>query len=166
MTELYLNLIAFSASSACILAYHLYLRTRLRDDPSYTIQAVNAQARTAWVEKIMADRSGKDILAVQTLRNSTMAATFLASTAILLIMGVLNLVPKAEATASLFDSLQQHAAAGDLVLLKLMPLLVDFFWAFFCFIWNVRMSSTTRHVQRSILLLPNGLQERPRMLPG
>lgn len=49
---------------------------------------MNAMARTAWVERIMQNEDG--ILAVQTLRNSTLVATFLASTAVLLIIGVLT----------------------------------------------------------------------------
>src|SRR5688572_27121031 len=70
--------------------YHLFMRRRLKQDPLYTVQAINALARTAWVEHVM--KSGdRDILAVQTLRNSTMAATFLASTAALLVIGTLTL---------------------------------------------------------------------------
>jgi len=139
VTELYFNLIAFSFSAALILTYYLYLRARLRNNPSYTIQAVNTKARVAWVENIMSGDGGKEILAVQTLRNSTMAATFLASTAILLIMGVLNLMPKGAGASTLFQSLQAHAVTGDLPTLKLLSLLVDFFWAFFCFSLAVRL---------------------------
>ena len=138
MTELYINLIAFAVSAVLILGYHLYLRARLRYDPAYTIQAVNAQARVTWVDNIMSG-SGKDILAVQTLRNSTMAATFLASTAILLIMGVINMMPKGDAGTPLLESLHRHAVAGDLATLKLLPFLVVFFCAFFCFSQAVRL---------------------------
>jgi uncharacterized membrane protein len=122
-----------------IVGYHLYLHARLRRDPSYTIQAVNSSAREAWVHNIMgSSEKGKDILAVQTLRNSTMAATFLASTAILLIMGVLNLLQKAD-LGSLLSTLSQEPVEGSLGQIKLLALLVDFFWAFFCFSQSVRM---------------------------
>jgi hypothetical protein len=47
----------------------------LTRDPHFTIQAVNATARAAWVETIMS-AGNKDVLAVQTLRNSIMGATF------------------------------------------------------------------------------------------
>lgn len=138
MTELYINLFAFAASITLVLAYHLYLHRRLRTDPTYTIQAVNTGARAAWVRRVMDADGERDVLAVQTLRNSTMAATFLASTAILLIMGVLNLMPKVT-DASLLHSLQERAADGDMAIFKLLPLLVDFFWAFFCFSLAVRL---------------------------
>ena len=89
--EIYGNdLLSLMASMLLVLAYHLFLRRKIRKDPTYTVQAINRIARTAWVETIMHDGK-KDVLAVQTLRNSTMAATFLASTSILLIIGVLTL---------------------------------------------------------------------------
>jgi uncharacterized membrane protein len=138
LNDLGINVIAFGASAALILAYHLYLRARLRHNPAYTIQAVNAKAREAWVHNIMATK-GKDILAVQTLRNSTMAATFLASTAILLIMGVINLIPRGNHVTPLMEALQRKALAGDLAQLKLLPFLVVFVCAFFCFTQAVRL---------------------------
>lgn len=138
MTNLDFNLIAFAGSAGLILAYHLYLRARLRNDPSYTIQAVNTAARNAWVHRIMRNKDSQSVLAIQTLRNSTMASTFLASTAILLTMGVLNLMSK-DSGVSLLHSLQPRTAHGDLAILKLLPLLVDFFWAFFCFSLAVRL---------------------------
>jgi len=83
------NTASFAASTLLIIFYHLFLRRKIRMNFTYTVQTINAIARTAWVETIM--REKKDILPVQTLRNSTMAATFLASTAVLLIIGVLTL---------------------------------------------------------------------------
>jgi len=68
------------ASLLLLVGYHLFLRYRRSSDPLYTIQAVNAIAREAWVETVM-NASNKDVLAVQTPRNSIMGATFLSSTA-------------------------------------------------------------------------------------
>ena len=100
---------------------------------------MNYAARAAWVENIMADKS-KEILAVQTLRNSTMAATFLASTAILLIFGVLNLMQKDAGGDNVLHALQSGLLGGDnLEQFKLLVLLVAFFWAFFSFSMAVRM---------------------------
>jgi uncharacterized membrane protein len=140
MTTISPSTISFGAplaSLAMIVGYHAYLHARLRRDPSYTIQAINSSAREAWVHSIMGV-PGKDILAVQTLRNSTMAATFLASTAILLIMGALNLLQKSD-LGSLLSSLSRGPVEGTLGEVKLLALLVDFFWAFFCFSQAVRM---------------------------
>jgi len=134
------NALVFTLSLALVIGYQLYLRYRLRRNPAYTIQAINAQAREVWVESVMT-APGKEILAVQTLRNSTMAATFLASTAILLIIGVLNLMQKSDSISALFSPMrpEQVAMSSHFWGFKLLPLLVVFFWAFFCFTLAIRL---------------------------
>jgi len=133
------DLIGFGLSAALLAAYHLWLALRLRQDSSYTIQAVNRAARAAWVEDIMAHPE-KAILGVQTLRNSTMAATFLASTAVLLIMGTLTLTGQADKLAASWHSL---GLAGPrhpgLWIAKSLCLVADFFVAFFSFSMSVRL---------------------------
>ena len=129
----------YAGSLALIGIYHLYLRLRLRRDHSYTIQSVNNAARKAWVDNIMSDKSN-GVLAVQTLRNSTMAATFLASTAILMSMGVLNLMQKSSDDNNLLHALHSNLfSGGDVENLKLLILLITFFCAFFSFSMAVRM---------------------------
>jgi len=66
----------------------------------------------------------KDILAVQTLRNSTMAATFLASTAVLLIIGVLTLSESDKMQASWHVLNIAGAVHPELWLVKLICLLL------------------------------------------
>jgi uncharacterized membrane protein len=135
----HIEITAYIFFLALVGGYHLYLRWRLRHDKAFTIQSVNRAAREAWVENIMSDKS-IGILGVQTLRNSTMAATFLASTAILLIMGVLNLMQKGGSEDSMLHSLQSGLlASGNIEEIKLLILLVTFFWAFFSFSMAVRM---------------------------
>jgi len=132
-----IELSAYTISLALVGGYHLYLKWQVRRDRSYSIQSVNNAARSAWVENIMADKNN-GLLAVQTLRNSTMAATFLASTAILLIMGVLNLMQGSE--DGVLHTLQNGLmASGEHEQIKLLVLLATFFWAFFSFSMAVRM---------------------------
>jgi len=133
------DLFMLAISVALLVIYHLYLRYRTRKNPHYTVQAVNKLARTAWVETMMA--FGKpDVIAVQTLRNSTMAATFLASTAILLIIGVLSLSGQGEKLSGTWHALNiVGAIRTDLWLGKLLFLLVDLFVAFFSFSMSVRV---------------------------
>lgn len=95
-------------------------------------------ARTAWVVTIM--REGRDILAVQTLRNSTMAATFLASTSVLLIIGVLTLSGQADRLEGAWHSLNTVGSRHpELWLAKLLLLLLDLFVAFFSFSMSIRI---------------------------
>jgi uncharacterized membrane protein len=132
----------YGASLALIAGYQLYLHIRLRNDSHYTIQSINKTARKAWVDNIMSDKS-RGLLGVQTLRNATMAATFLASTAILMGMGVLNLMSKGA------DTNVMHALETDLFtnhdfhIVKLIILLATFIWAFFSFSLAVRIYNHT-----------------------
>jgi uncharacterized membrane protein len=133
------EIVSLSASAAMLVGYHLYLRIKLRQNPHYTIQAVNRLARTAWVESIMLDES-KAVLAVQTLRNSTMAATFLASTAVLLIIGTLTLSGQTDKLQETWHTLNVLGSSHPgLWTGKLLCLLSDFFIAFFGFAMSVRL---------------------------
>ena len=130
--------LSFAISALLLIGYHAALRFQERRDPSCTVQAVNRIARSAWVEHVM--REGKDILAIQTLRNSTMAATFLASTAVLLVIGVLTLSGQSDKLETTWHSLNifgvRHAGLWTF---KLLFLLVDLFFAFFSFAMSIRV---------------------------
>ena len=132
----------YGASLALIGGYQFYLRLRLRNDSNYTIQSINKAAREAWVENIMADKS-RGLLGVQTLRNSTMAATFLASTAILMGMGVLNLMSKGSSTSVMHALETELFTKHDFQMIKLIILLATFIWAFFSFTMAVRIYNHT-----------------------
>jgi len=70
---------------AVMLGYHLWLLLRIRRRPETTVIGINAINRRIWVRHIMEEPSGKHaVLAVQTMRNSIMASTVLASVAITL----------------------------------------------------------------------------------
>jgi uncharacterized membrane protein len=132
------DLYSFLICALLLGLYHGYLIYQVRKRPTYTVQAVNHIARAAWVETIMSER--RDILAVQTLRNSTMAATFLASTAVLLIIGVLTLTGQATNLNTTWHALNVLGATHNSIwLLKLLVLLSDLFVAFFCFSMSIRM---------------------------
>lgn len=134
----YLNdIVALTISAITLTAYQIYLTWRVGRDPSYSVQALHAVARTAWVESIM--KNGRDILAVQTLRNSTMAATFLASTAILLIVGVLSLSGQGDKLGITWHALSSVSETTPaLWMVKLLFLIVDLSFAFFSFTQAVR----------------------------
>jgi uncharacterized membrane protein len=133
------DLVSFLLSVSMLIGYNLFIRYQTRKNPAYTIQAVNAIARAAWVESIMTG-NGKEVLAVQTLRNSTMAATFLASTAVLLVIGVLTLSGQGDHLEGTWHVL--NIAGGShagLWITKLLIILLDLFVAFFSFSMAVRV---------------------------
>ena len=149
--------LALLVSVAVVGGYHFYLRRRLARDPNYTVQAVNREARRRWVQHIMSSESNS-ILGVQTLRNSTMAATFLASTAVLLIMGTLSLTGQADKLADTWHALNLGGALhAGLWITKLLALVADFFVAFFSFSMAIRLFN---HVGYQ-LGVPAGADGRP-----
>lgn len=135
----WMDWLALAASVAMVVAYRGYVRLRGRRDPHYDLPSLNAVARRHWVQEIMA-RPGKEILAVQTLRNSVMAATFMASTAVILIMGTLTLAAEADRLHGAWRALLAvDPAHRDVRAINLLLLLCDFFVAFFCFSIAIRL---------------------------
>ena len=133
------DFISFTLCSVLLIVYHVYLGIKLRKQPEYTIQAVNWATRRAWVEGIMGDPD-RSVLGVQTLRNSTMAATFLASTSVLLIIGTLTLSGQADKLATAFHTLNIIGSHHpELWIIKLILLVSDFFVAFFAFSMAIRL---------------------------
>jgi uncharacterized membrane protein len=133
------DMVSFLLSLLILIIYSLFITYKTRKNPAYTIQAVNIIARTAWVESIMQEK-GKEVLAVQTLRNSTMAATFLASTAVLLIIGVLTLSGQEDKLESTWHALNAMGAKhAEMWQAKLLLILLDLFVAFFSFSMAVRV---------------------------
>lgn len=136
-----------------LILYHVYLRIKLRRNPHYTVQAVNRHARTEWVKSMMADPA-RNIVGVQTLRNATMAATFMASTAILLIMGTLNLSSEASRLLETWHVLNFFGSSlPKLWIIKLMCLVTTFFVSFFAFSMSVRLYN---HVGFQLSVPPAG----------
>lgn len=131
------DIACFLVSISVLFLYHVHLRNKVRKDPTFTVQAINRTARRLWVETLMG--LGKpDVIAVQTLRNSTMAATFLASTAVLLIMGVLTLSSQSQGSAwQVFNTFGSNHP--ELWLFKLLLLLINLFVAFFSFSMSIRV---------------------------
>jgi uncharacterized membrane protein len=117
--------------------YQWRLVRRSHRKPTRTVQGMNALARTAWVEQAMT--KGWDVVAVQTLRNATMAATLMASTAIILILGIMNMLANADKIGPTLHILNLTGTHDSSIwIFKLMLILVDFFIAFFAFSLAVR----------------------------
>ena len=121
-----------------VVAYHAFMHSRLQRDPFFTVHALNKLAREAWVESVMVQR-GPDVLAVQTLRNSVMASSFMASTVILLMIGALSVAASSENARTILHALNIAGGTDDATAAwKVLCLLADFFAAFFFFAMAVR----------------------------
>jgi uncharacterized membrane protein len=133
------DIAAFGLSVCIVLLYYLWLRSKVKANPTFSIHGVNQLARSLWVENVMKNPS-KDVMAVQTLRNFIMGASLMASTATLLIIGTLTLSGQAESISRTWHILNiggNHSA--ELWIDKVLCLLVDFIVAFFAFVMAVRL---------------------------
>lgn len=125
-----------------LMAYHVYLYRKVETAPLSTSLGLARRTRALWVHAIMDGK--KDILAVQTLRNWTMAATFLASAAILIGLGIFNLALTADKQGELSLLIGPLASSHPgFWLAKLILLGVDFLFAFFNFTLAVRYYNQT-----------------------
>ncbi len=124
-------------SALLLTVYHLHLYFTIRRYPERTAVGMTNMMRQKWVETIMTDR--RDILAVQTLRNWVMASSLLASTAILIALGILNTAIRPGGFREITQALNLVGTPSEtLWAVKLMLLAVDFFLGFFNFTLAIR----------------------------
>jgi uncharacterized membrane protein len=98
---------------------------------------VTRHLRHVWVETVINEK--RDILSVQTLRNWIMASSFLASTAMIIGLGLLGFLFKPEHVSEMpLDPTLIFSRMKNLFMVKLMVLMVHFFFAFFSFTLSIR----------------------------
>lgn len=125
------------ATFLVLTTYHLYWVYQVRRSPFQTYLGLTRHLRHMWVESIMKEK--RDILSVQTLRNSIMASSFLASTAMLIGLGLTGLVFRPEYIAEVpFDITLIFSHMRALFLAKILLLIIHFFFAFFSFTLAIR----------------------------
>ncbi|MCK9377166.1 MAG: DUF599 domain-containing protein [Syntrophobacterales bacterium] len=125
------------ASFLILIIYHIHWIYLIYHKPLTTSVGITNHLRGHWVEHIMEEKL--DILAVQTLRNWVMASSFLASTGILICLGLLSVAASPEKMAEITPSLSMLVREHRVLwLFKLMVLIVDFFFIFFSFCMAIR----------------------------
>jgi len=127
-------------SVGIFVAYHAFVRVQEGRKPRYTVQALLQDSRVAWAQRMIGQKEG--ILAVQTLRNQIMGATFFASTAVLLIIGTLTLTAQGDKLTATWSLLSPFGSIDERVWIgKLMFLLIDLMFAFGFFAQVIRLLS-------------------------
>lgn len=120
-----------------LVVYHLHLYRIVRKHPLETSLGITNHVRRKWVESVMHEK--RDIMAVQTMRNLVMAANFLASTAILISLGLLSFAFQPGLYAEITHAWYlQGAPSETLWIFKLLILAMLFFSAFFNFTLAIR----------------------------
>jgi uncharacterized membrane protein len=120
-----------------ILIYHVHYYFQVKQFPMQTAVGITRYLRTFWVETIMEQK--RDILAVQTLRNWIMASSFLASTAILISLGILSYIFQHKQISELPFSFNRIVTNMENIdILKILILFMIFAFSFFNFTLSIR----------------------------
>lgn len=119
---------------AMLVIYEISVAMRQRHRPAQLARTAHAALREEWFQAVSAE-PGSEVLAVQTLRNSLMSSTMLASTSVLGLMGTITL-----AAPSLHASLNSDAGLSTLTprLLMELALLVLLFSSLLSSVTSVR----------------------------
>jgi uncharacterized membrane protein len=138
MPQIHWMEIMFPSLAAILIAiYHIHYYFRVKHSPMQTAVGITRYLRTFWVETVM--EQNRDILAVQTLRNWVMASSFLASTAILIGLGILGYIFQQKTIAELPFSFDRIVTSpGNINILKILVLFMIFAFAFFNFTLSIR----------------------------
>ena len=133
------------ASVAAFVLYEMYIRWIGAAAPMKIAHSAHAAIRASWVKSVM-ERPGMEILVVQTLRNSVMAASFMASTSILALSGTVTLSSVGNPDSKLWQSLSAGSAEHLLFALKLLLLAASFFVSFLFMAMSVRFFNHTAYL--------------------
>ncbi|XP_004498551.1 uncharacterized protein [Cicer arietinum] len=128
----YLDVILVPLGFLISIGYHLWLWHKVRTQPHTTIVGINASGRRNWVDAMMKDNDKKNILAVQSLRNTIMGATLMATTSILLCSGLAAVISSTYSVKKPLNDAIYGAHGEFMVALKYVTLLTIFLFSFFC----------------------------------
>ncbi|KAI3692334.1 hypothetical protein L6452_32148 [Arctium lappa] len=142
----YLDLILIPVSFMISIGYHIWLWHKVRTQPLSTVIGVNAYGRRLWVSAIMKDNEKKNILAVQTIRNTIMGSTLMATTSILLCSGLAAVISSTYSVKKPLNDTIYGAHGEFMVSLKYVTLLVLFLFSFMCHSLSIRFISQVNYL--------------------
>jgi hypothetical protein len=129
---------ALGLSIVLVMLYWLIITGRIAFLAPLSIPAENRRLRHSWVAAL-GHLDGADILAVQTLRNALMVVSILASTTVLILIGLLTMsAHQAEVMATLATVLPINSVPPSVLAAKLFVLIVLQLIVFFCLLTTIR----------------------------
>ncbi|CAN6583459.1 hypothetical protein C1H46_013842 [Malus baccata] len=134
----YLDVILVPLGFLITVSYHAWLWHKVRTDPRSTIIGINTSGRRFWVSAMMKDNEKKNILAVQTLRNTIMGSTLMATTSILLCSGLAAVISSTYSVKKPLNDAVYGAHGEFMVALKYVSLLTIFLFSFMCHSLSIR----------------------------
>lgn len=122
----------------CALFYHVYYYYKVARLPKYIFKGKINIIRRTWVENML--KPGNTIVAVQSLRNIHMAASFLASSSIVFIGSILYMIFNIEQTAGIITGKEGTISIPHyLIFFKLIALMVMFLLSLLNFSLCIRL---------------------------
>ncbi|KAF8035111.1 hypothetical protein BT93_C1215 [Corymbia citriodora subsp. variegata] len=134
----YLDAILVPLGFMISLGYHVWLWHKVRTEPLTTIIGTNSRGRRFWVSAIMKDNDKKNILAVQTLRNTIMGSTLMATTSILLCSGLAAVISSTYSVKKPLNDTVYGGHGDFMVAMKYVTLLTIFLFSFLCHSLSIR----------------------------
>lgn len=119
--------------------YHLYLALQIKIDPLSTTIGQNYEMRRAW-STLMIANPAKHFTAVQTIRNTIMSASMLASTSVALNTATFVFLINYENIPGIND-LNIFGTDRIKPAYKLLSLTICFLFSFFCYMQSIRMNN-------------------------
>jgi len=126
----------------------------VRTQPLATIIGTNATGRRLWVSAMMKDNDKKNILAVQTLRNTIMGSTLMATTSILLCSGLAAVISSTYSVKKPLNDTIYGAHGEFMVALKYVTVLLLFLFSFMCHSLSIRFVNQVNF----LINCPQGLE--------
>ncbi|OWM77245.1 uncharacterized protein LOC116188479 [Punica granatum] len=162
----YLDLILVPLGFMISVGYHAWLWHKVRTQPLSTIIGTNATARRFWVSAMIKDNEKKNILAVQTLRNTIMGSTLMATTSILLCSGLAAVISSTYSIKKPLNDTVYGAHGEFMVALKYVTLLTILLFSFLCHSLSIRfinqvniLINTPRDPEISSTITPDYISE-------
>ncbi|XP_075489112.1 uncharacterized protein LOC142527978 [Primulina tabacum] len=126
----YLDVILVPSGLLIFMSYHLWLWHRVRSQPFTTTIGRNARGRRFWVSAIMKDNDTKNIVAVQTLRNSIMGSSLMATAAILLCAGIATFVSSTDSIKKPVNNTVYGAHGEFMLAMKFVAMMILLLFSF------------------------------------
>jgi len=132
----YIEIVIAAGSTLLLIYYHLKLIKRIKTQPDTITMGRHYLVRDAWAHL---EKDGRELVIVQTMRNMIMSASFLASTAILLMGGFLGAAFTTEKFSQFTYSLNfLGVESKSLWMFKVLVIAVIYFASFFNFTLAIR----------------------------
>lgn len=133
------------AGIAVLISYEWRMRALGTVSPAGTAHGAHTAIRSEWVKSAMG-KPENGVMIIQTLRNSVMTSSFMATTAALALSGTLTLSGIGSTTSLIWQTDALHSAEQVLRTIKLLLLSITFFLSFLFAAMSVRFFNHTGYL--------------------